>query len=415
MIIVIGGGPAGMMAAISAASAGGNVILAEKNPSTGRKLLLTGGGRCNITNACAPEDLTDHFTGTGDFLRNAFKLFDNAELLSFFSEGGLLTKTEDHGRIFPVTDKASSVLAVLDSEMEKQKVKVLRDTRVNEVLLDGDRVKGVQCDNGRVLAAERVIIATGGLSYEITGSTGDGMEMARRAGHHIVPARPGLVSLNVAQSATAALEGLTIDKAVLTSRADKKRAVSGPDGLLFTRTGISGPVTLSASAKVVDWLSEGEKVSVEIDLLPDMSREELDAELVRLFSTSPSRDAKNALRGLVPARLAGFLADAYDIPSNKRTDQITGEERKKLLSGLKALCFEICRDVSIKKAQITRGGVAVKEIDPRTMGSKKISGLYFAGETIDVDGDCGGFNLQAAFSTGYLAGLSAARDEKEKL
>jgi len=414
MVMIIGGGPAGMMASISAASAGAKVILAEKNTFHGKKLLLTGGGRCNLTNACCPEDLISHFSKTGVFLRDAFKLFGNRELLRFFDKRGLETKTEEHGRVFPVTDRASSVLNVLDNELKRLKVKVLRDTRIGELLLDGNRVKGVLCDDGHIITSERVVIATGGLSYKITGSTGDGMEMARKTGHRIVPPRPGLVSLNVTQSATEPLEGLTIDEAALTFRSDKKKAVSGPDGLLFTRTGISGPVTLSASAKIVDWLSEDRKISVEIDLLPDMSRGELDVLLVRLFSGSPARNVKKALKDLVPERLAAFLSGAAAISSGKRTNQITEKERKALLSVLKAFRFDICRDVSIKKAQITRGGVSVKDIDPRTMGSKKIKGLYFAGEVIDVDGDCGGFNLQAAFSTGYLAGLSAARDEKER-
>ncbi|MGB2630290.1 MAG: NAD(P)/FAD-dependent oxidoreductase [Candidatus Omnitrophota bacterium] len=407
MIIIVGGGPAGMMAEISAASSENKVTLVEKNPSLGRKLLLTGGGRCNLTNKCGTEDLVDHFSKTGDFLRNAFKAFDNEDLVRFFAERGLNAKTEENGRVFPVTDKASSVLDVLRKELNGLKVKILLNKSIKEVLLGKDAVRGVSCADGSVIEAGKVVIAAGGLSYKATGSTGDGIKMAGKTGHRIVPVRPGLVSLDLAGNRPRALEGLSLNGVKLTFRSGKTKFVSDPGDLLFTRNGISGPVTLSSSARVVDWMGEGREVSVEIDIMPLVNAEGLSALLSRKLSSSPRKSLKNILREMVPVRLADILLDIAELHPEKKANQITAKERKQLAALLKGLRFDVSRSDSFEKAQVTRGGVSTKDIDPRTMESKKIKGLYFAGETIDVDGDCGGFNLQAAFSTGYLAGRSA--------
>ena len=408
MIIIIGGGPAGMMAAIAAASTGKRVTLLEKNDALGRKLLLTGGGRCNFTNACAPEELISHFSATGNFLRDAFKNFGQEALIEFFSKIGLKAKKEADGRVFPFTDKALSVLEVMEKEMEKRNVQVLRKKSVKKLLIDGICIKGVECSDGSVIEAERVIIATGGLSYRTTGSSGDGLKMADKAGHRIVEPSPGLVSLILKGEYSGELEGLSLDGVRLTFRSGKKKLVSKEGSLIFTSNGISGPLTLQSSAKVIVWLDAGKKATAEIDIMPQTEAKEIEDMLLESINTAPKKSLKNSLKAIVPTRLAEVLIKMSDIAPDRKNKQIKAEERKQLAGLLKCLKFEVEKGESFEKAQITRGGVSVKDIDPRTMESKKVSGLYFAGEVIDIDGDSGGFNLQAAFSTGYLAGRSAA-------
>ncbi|MFC1570674.1 NAD(P)/FAD-dependent oxidoreductase [Candidatus Omnitrophota bacterium] len=404
MVVIIGGGPAGMMAAISAASNRNEVTLIEKNEYLGRKLLLTGGGRCNLTNICESQDLIHRFSKTGSFLRDAFKALDNNELISFFSGRGLKPKVEEDGRVFPVTDKASSVLDILIEELKKLKVKVVASKSVKEVIVSKNSVKGVLCKDGTIIEADKVIIATGGLSYKATGSTGDGIRIAEKLGHTIIPLRPGLAALSLKSTLPERLEGVSLDGVKLIFRADKAKLVSEPGSLIFTKKGISGPVTLSSSARVVDWLGEGKKVSLEIDIMPMFDQKEMEEVLTRKLSESPAKGVKNILKEFVPSRLSETLSELSKIPQDKKASQLTSKERRSLIMFLKGLKFDVANTVSLEKAQITRGGVSVKEIDPKTMESKKVKGLYFAGEIIDIDGDCGGFNLQAAFSTGYLAG-----------
>jgi predicted Rossmann fold flavoprotein len=407
MTVIIGGGPAGMMAAISAASDKKEVTLIEKNGHLGRKLLLTGGGRCNLTNICGPEDLIHHYSGTGNFLRDAFRALDNNGLISFFAERGLKTRVEENGRVFPVTDKASSVLDLLEEELKKLKIKVLVKTRAKEVIASGGAVKSVLCEDGTTIEADTVIIAAGGLSYEATGSTGDGIKMAEKLGHAIVPLRPGLTALTLESDLPGRLEGVSLDDVRLVFRTGSKKASSEKGSIIFTKNGISGPITLSSSSKVVDWLGEGKKVSLEIDVIPDFDPKEAEEMLIEKTSGSSRGGVKNILKGFAPARFSEILLERSGVPKDKKGGQLTSKERKSLVTLLKGLKFDIANTVSFEKAQITRGGVSVKEIDPKTMESKKVKGLYFAGEMIDVDGSCGGFNLQEAFSTGYLAGRSA--------
>ncbi|MGB2601102.1 MAG: NAD(P)/FAD-dependent oxidoreductase [Candidatus Omnitrophota bacterium] len=407
MIIIIGGGPAGLMAAISAASNQNKVTLLEKNKHLGRKLLLTGGGRCNLTNICESEDLIHHFSKTKSFLRDAFKVFDNNDLISFFAERGLGTKVEENGRVFPVTDKASSVLDLLEEELKKLKIKVLINTSVKEVLVSQSVVKSVFCEDGTIIEADKIIVATGGLSYEATGSTGDGIRIAEKLGHAIVPVKPGLVALTLESTLLEGVEGVSLDNVKLVFRAGNKKAASEKGSIIFTKNGISGPITLSSSPKVVDWLNEGKKVSLEIDIMPMLDPKETEDMLIKKISESSVKGVKNILKEFVPMRFSNLLLELSGIPQDKKANQLTSEERKELIMLFKGLKFNVANIISFEKAQITRGGVSVKDIDPKTMESKKVKGLYFAGEMIDVDGDCGGFNLQAAFSTGYLAGLSA--------
>jgi predicted Rossmann fold flavoprotein len=406
--IIIGGGPAGIMAAINAGYAKTEVMLIEKNEYLGRKLLITGGGRCNLTNACPTEDFISHYSKTGNFLRDAFKAFDNNDLISFFVERGLAVRTEPDGRVFPVTDKASSVLDVLLEELNALNVDILSKTSVKEVVVSKDTVAGVLCKNGTRIKADKVIIATGGLSYKTTGSTGDGLNMAEKLGHKIVPLKPALVALALEGTVPGKLEGVSIDDVRLTYRSGRKKVVSQKGSIIFTSDGISGPVTLSSSSKAVDWLGEGEEVSLEIDILPELAFQDAEGLIIKKLSESSGKEIKTVLKEFAPARFCDILLDLSNIPQDKKAGQLASKDRKSLLELLKGLKFNIAKTVLFEKARITRGGISVKEIDPRTMESRKVKGLFFAGEMIDIDGDCGGFNLQAAFSTGWLAGRSSA-------
>jgi len=405
MVVIIGGGPAGMMAAISASYGQNEVTLIEKNEHLGRKLLLTGGGRCNLTNICGSEDLTHHFSKTGSFLKDAFKVFDNNDLISFFAKRGLKTKVEENGRVFPVTDKASSVLDLLEEELKKLKIKVLVNTSVKEVIVSSSAAGSVLCEDGTIIDAGKVIVAAGGLSYGATGSTGDGIRMAEKLGHTIVPLKPALVALSLEGTLPERLEGISLNGVKLIFRSDKKKITSEKGSLIFTKNGISGPITLSSSSRVVDWLNEGKKVSVKIDTMPMFDPKETEEMLIKKISESSAKGLRNIFKEFVPMRFSDLLLELSKIPQDKKANQLTSKERRDLVILLKGLKFDVANTGLFKKAQITRGGVSVKEIDPKTMESKKVKGLYFAGEMIDIDGDCGGFNLQAAFSTGYLAGL----------
>ena len=407
MVVIIGGGPAGMMAAISAASDQNEVTLVEKNEYLGRKLLLTGGGRCNLTNICESEDLVHHFSKTGSFLRDAFRVFNNKDLISFFTRRGLKTRVEENGRVFPATGKASNVLDLLEEELKKLRIKVLVNTSAKEVIVSHGAVESVLCVDGTIIEAGKVVAAAGGLSYGATGSTGDGIRMAEKLGHTIISLKPGLVALSLESALPERLEGVALDDVNLIFKTDEKKVISEKGSIIFTKNGISGPLTLSSSSKVVDWLDEGKKVSLEIDIMPMLDPKEIEEMLIEKISEFSTKAIKNILKEFVPIRFSDLLLELSKIPQDKKANQLTSKERKDLVMLFKRSKFDVANTVSFEKAQVTRGGVSVNEIDPKTMESKKVKGLYFAGEMIDVDGDCGGFNLQAAFSTGYLAGLRA--------
>jgi predicted Rossmann fold flavoprotein len=405
-IAVVGGGPAGMMAAIRAGELGQDVTLIEKNPTLGKKLLLSGKGRCNLTNTCELGPFLNRFSKNGQFLRDAFKKFFNQDLIDFFEKRGLKLKVERQMRVFPATDKSDSVLGVLRKELEKGKVKVLYRTNLKDLVMQNKRIRGVLVGDGRFIMADKVILATGGISYAFTGSTGDGLKIAAKFGHHIINLRPGLVPLVTRQKYL--LEGLVL-KNIRIKFCDGERAVISEVGeLLFTDVGISGPMVLTLSGKITDWLMEGKQVFAEIDLKPALTAEQLNARLLREFKINSKRTLKNALKELLPLRLIEVFLDITRIDSGKKVSQVTAEERQCLIRLLKGLHLGIIRPEPIEEAMVTRGGVSLGDINPRTMESRLIHGLYFAGEMIDVDADTGGFNLQAAFSTGYLAGESAA-------
>ena len=387
-----------MMAAIRSSQLGQSVTLLEKNPTLGKKLLLSGKGRCNLTNACSLDLFLERFSKSGQFLRDAFKLFFNQELIDFFEARGLKLKIERQKRVFPVTDESDSVLRVLKKELLKNKVKIIYDIPVKEIIVKEGKFF---VDS---IMADKVILATGGISYGFTGSTGQGINMAKTLGHRITSLRPGLVALDTKKNYPKFLEGLTLKNIRLRFTDGKKEILSDVGELLFTKTGISGPLVLSLSGKIVDWLDKKGRVFVEIDLKSALPLDKLETRLLREFNESPKKTLKNTLKNLLPVRLIDVFLDIAELLPDKKVNQVTQDERKRTALLLKGLRFEIKGSRPIKEAMVTRGGVSLKDIDPRTMQSRIIKGLYFAGEMIDIDADTGGFNLQAAFSTGYLAG-----------
>lgn len=407
-IIVVGGGPAGIMAAIRSAELKQEVTLIEKNSSLGRKLLLSGKGRCNLTNACNLDSFIKRFSPNGEFLRDAFKKFFNRDLINFFESRGLKLDIERQERVFPVTDRAESVLEVLLKELEKNKVKIIYNAKIKDITVQENRVKGVLLEEGRTLAADKVILATGGASFGFTGSTGEGINIAQKLKHTIIPLRPALVPVETKQKVPLSLKGLTLKNIRLTFSNGKRSAVSDVGELLLTHFGISGPLVLSFSGKIVDWAREGKEVFIEIDLKPALTKEQLESRILREFKENPKKSIKSILCNLLPKSLAGVFSDISGIKEEKKVSQISQLERRKLVSLLKAWRLDISGARPLSEAMVTQGGVSLKEINPRTMESRIINGLYFAGEMIDLTADTGGFNLQEAFSTGYLAGESAA-------
>lgn len=385
------------------------VVLLEKNHIAGKKLLLSGKGRCNITNACDLEPFLARFSRNGQFLRDAFRKFFNNDLTRFFEERGLKLKVERQQRVFPVTDKSSSVLAILTKELQKNKVKVFFDTTVKDIFVRNNTVEGVLISGAKPIAVDKVILATGGVSYGFTGSTGFGIKIAEKLGHKIAPLNPGLAPIEIKQKYPGALEGLTLKNIRFKIYIPKKAAVVSPIGeLLFTDTGVSGPLVFSLSAEIGNLLKKHKDVSILIDLKPALSNEQLDARLLREFKQNPKKNIKNTLRNLLPERMAVLFLDLLRIEPEKLVSYITQKERQAIISLLKEFRMDVMCLGSIDKGMVTRGGVSLNDINPRTMESRIIKGLYFAGEMIDVDADTGGFNLQAAFSTGYLAGESSA-------
>jgi hypothetical protein len=407
-IVVVGGGSAGMMAAIRAGELREGVTLIEKNPILGKKLLLSGKGRCNLTNACDLDSFIKRFSRNGQFLRDAFNKFFNLDLMRFFEQRGLKLKTERQLRVFPQTNRSDSIVEVLKKELYKNKVKVIYQAIMKDIFMQDNKIKGLLLRDGKIIPADRLILATGGVSFRFTGSTGEGLDIAKKLGHRIVPLRPGLVPLETRQHYPRLLEGLTLKNIRLRFSDSKRQIDSGIGELLFTSFGISGPLVLSLSGQIVDWLQDCNTIYVEIDLKPALTKEQLRARLLREFKLNPKKAIKNTLKTLLPKRLMDVFIDIAKILPDKKVSQITQKERESLISLFKAMRLDITRSRPIDEAMVTRGGISLKDINPRTMESRLIKGLYFAGELIDIDADTGGFNLQAAFSTGYLAGESAA-------
>jgi len=397
-----------MMAAIRAAQLGQEVALVERNSQLGKKLLLSGKGRCNITNTCDLNSFINRFSGNGQFLRDAFAKFFNTDLIKFFEDRGLKLKVERQLRVFPLSDRSNSILEVLEKELRGNKVDIIFQGRVKNIIVRDNQVKGLLLAGGKSIPAEKVILATGGISYAFTGSDGDGIKIAGESGHRVIPLRQGLVPLETKEKFPGQLKGLTLKNIRLIFSDTKKEIVSPVGELLFTPFGISGPLVLSLSGQIVDWLNQKKSVHVDIDLKPGLSAEQLDARLLREINLNSKKSIKNFLASLLPKKLIELSLGILKIPAEKKANQLTQSQRKNIVSLLKAFRLDIARALPIEEAMVTKGGVSLKDINPRTMESRIIKGLYFAGEMMDVDADTGGFNLQAAFSTGYLAGESAA-------
>jgi len=401
-LVIIGGGPAGMMAGGTAGSRGLEVLLIEKNRTLGRKLLLTGKGRCNFTNDTDLQGLIDNIPVNGRFLYSAFSKFSNKDLIRFFNDLGVRTKVERGGRVFPESDRAEDILKALERYIRDNNVRVIHG-EVKRVLKEDNRVLGVILSDGRFIASDSVIIATGGLSYPQTGSTGDGYRFARELGHSIVPPKPSLVPLEIEEPWVSDLQGLTL-KNVSIRVFDQfgKEVYTDLGEMLFTHFGISGPIVLSASSHMRD--IDKNRYRIVIDLKPGLTEEALDRRVQRDFEKYSRRYFINSLGELLPRSLIPVVVELSGIPRDKYVNQISREERRILVKLLKGLNLTVSRFRPIEEAIVTSGGVNVSEINPSTMESKLVKGLFFAGEVIDVDGYTGGFNLQIAFSTGYVAG-----------
>ena len=413
-VIIIGGGPAGIISAISSARNENNVILIEKNNSLGKKLLITGKGRCNITSSININDFIKNIPGNGKFLYSAFQNFTNMDIIKLIEENGVKVKEERGNRIFPITDNSKDVLKSFEKELNKYKnIKIKLNTKVKEVLEENREVKGVLLESGEKLFASKVIVATGGKSYPFTGSTGDGYKIASKFGHTVEKIRGSLVPLTADKALCQSMQGLSLRNVKIQIKdIEKNKKIYEDFGeMLFTHFGVSGPIILSASAhllryKNIDKLLKENKIKLTIDLKPALSYEELDKRVLRDFEIFKNKEFKNSLFELLPKKIINPIINLSNINENKKVNEITKEERKILVNLIKSLEINIDGFRPVEEAIVTAGGISIKEINPKTMESKLIKGLYFAGEIIDVDAYTGGFNLQIAYSTGYTAGIN---------
>lgn len=433
-VIVIGGGPAGMFAAIAAAENGHQVILLEKNEKLGKKLYITGKGRCNITNAGDMENLFANVMTNSKFLYSAFYAYDNQRVIEFFERNGLATKVERGNRVFPVSDHSSDVIATLQRVLKEKNVEVRLHTRVETVLTEEfaqemhepevtqpiandkwatkkkekgprGRVTGVRLTDGKILEADSVILATGGFSYQATGSTGDGYRFAEEMGHSVTEIRPSLVPFYAVEPYVMEMQGLSLKNVRVRIRDGKKLLYDEFGEMLFTHFGVSGPLILSASAAIKPSFTE-KQLAMEIDLKPAVAEEQLDQRLLREFDEAKNKQFKNSIGSLFPAKMIPVMLKVSGIDPEKKVNEITREERMEFIRLIKAFPVTLNGLRDFKEAIITRGGIKVKEVNPSTMESKVVEKLYICGEVLDLDAMTGGYNLQIAWSTGYLAGNS---------
>lgn len=405
-VVIVGGGAAGMMAAISAAGAGHRVTIYEKNEKLGKKIFITGKGRCNITNACDTEELFQNVIHNPKFLYSSFYAFTNFDMMDFMEQNGCPIKTERGNRVFPVSDHSSDVIRALSMKLRDLGVEVCLHEEVEKVLSEDGHVTGILLKKGhRRVEADAVVVATGGLSYPTTGSTGDGYRFAKDLGHKVTDLSPGLVPFVVMEPVVKELQGLSLRNINVRILKEKKVLYEEFGEMLFTHFGVSGPVLLSASSYVADKLKK-EPLTLSIDLKPALSAEQLDARILRDFEEMKNKQFKNALVHLLPAKMVPVIVDRSGIDPDKKVNEITREERHEIVAAVKDFRVTLTGLRDYKEAIITQGGVSVKEVNPSTMESKLVKGLYFAGEVLDLDAVTGGFNLQIAWSTGYLAGSS---------
>lgn len=404
-VVIAGGGAAGMFAAVTAAENGHEVHIYEKNEKLGKKLFITGKGRCNLTNACDMEELFEAVCTNRKFLYSAFYGFTNQDTIRFFEECGLKTKVERGNRVFPVSDHSSDVIGALQRKLRSLGVKVHLNTGIKEILVKDGRADGVKTEEGDIIRADAVVIATGGFSYQSTGSTGDGYRFARELGHKVTELSPALVPLNVKEDTVKNLQGLSL-RNVRAGVYDGKKCLYEDFGeMMFTHFGVTGPLILTASSRIQKQLGKHELLLV-IDLKPALSEEQLDKRLLRDFEESKNKQFRNSLSGLFPAKLIPVMVELSGISPEKKVNEVSKEERHRLLHLMKNFELTITGLRDYNEAIITKGGVHVKEVNPATMESKLVSGVYFAGEVLDLDAVTGGFNLQIAWSTAHAAGES---------
>lgn len=407
-IIVIGGGASGIMAAIRAAEHGAQVTLFEKMPKIGRKLSITGKGRCNITNAADISEVIKNIQGNGKFLYSALNDFSPSDTINFFESLGVKTKIERGGRIFPVSDDAKEVIEALIKKMAVLDIEFKTNSPVTDILVENKKIVGVIV-GGKIFKADCVILATGGASYPATGSSGDGFKFAKKIGHTITKILPSLVPLEVEEEFISDLQGLSLKNVRVKLISDGKKVAEQFGEMLFTHFGVSGPIILTLSRQAAKLLAEKNFVELEINLKPALSFEQLDARILRDFDKFKGKIIKNALVELLPTKLISPILDLSYLPEEKRVDEITSAERRRLVESLRGLPLTITKTRPIEEAIVTSGGISVKEINPRTMESKIVKNLFIVGEVADVDGFTGGFNLQAAWAMGNAAGKFASK------
>ena len=406
-VIVIGAGAAGMMAAYSSALCGNKVTVFERNEKAGKKLFITGKGRCNITNDSDVETILNNIITNRKFMYSAIYSFSNEDVKAFFEENGLHLKVERGNRILPVSDNSSDVINTLKKALRNENVEIEYNTFVKDLIVEDNTVKGVVLEEGRKVYADKVIMATGGMSYPVTGSDGKGFDILRKYGHTITDLSPALVPMNVKEEFAKELQGLSLKNVTIAffrKEGDKKPVYEEFGEMLFTHFGISGPIVLSGSSVVGKYLKEGNLIA-KIDLKPALSKEQLDDRILREFTNGINKDIVNVMDNLLPKKLIPVMLDYCEIEPHKKVNSISKEERNRMVEAFKGLKLTVTSLRGFNEAIITQGGVKVKEVDPGTMESKIISNLYLAGEMLDVDALTGGYNLQIAWSTGRLAGM----------
>ncbi|PGY09936.1 NAD(P)/FAD-dependent oxidoreductase [Bacillus sp. AFS031507] len=418
-VIVIGGGPSGLMAAIAAGEKGAKVLLIDKGDKLGRKLAISGGGRCNVTNRLPIEEIIKHLPGNGKFLYSAFSIFSNEDIIKFFEKLGIELKEEDHGRMFPVSNKAQSVVDALLNQLEKLRVRIFKNSPVEDLFYENGTVSAVLLKDGQKLSAKSIVIAVGGKSVPHTGSTGDGYAWAKKAGHTITDLFPTEVPVTSSEPfiKNKALQGLSlrdIDLSVLNPKG--KPIISHRMDMIFTHFGISGPAVLRCSQFVVKAMKKWnlKEVTMSLDALPDKKEEVVFQEILALVKSEPKKSIKNTLKGLVPERYLLFLLEHNGIDPSEQGGTISNEKIRSFSKSCKHFLIKVNGTLPLEKAFVTGGGVSVKEIEPQTMGSKLMNGLYFCGEILDVHGYTGGYNITSALVTGRLAGTNAALSAKNK-
>ncbi len=413
-VIVVGGGAAGIMAAITSAGCGNKVTILEKMEDLGKKLLITGKGRCNITNSADMEEFMKNIPENAKFLYSAFNQFNNKDIVNFLNEQGVATKVERGERVFPVSDKAQDVLKAFKKKLRELNVNIKSNFKVQRILIQDGHVIGVEGENKEIVNADKIILTTGGKSYPVTGSTGDGYKMAEEVGHTVTKIKPSLVPLtcsNNSASLCRKMQGLSLRNVAIKIKNDDKVIYEDFGEMLFTHFGVSGPIILSASAvlvryKNIEELLKQNKIKIYIDLKPALDEEKLDSRILRDFKECNNKQIKNSFEKLLPRKMIEPFIEVLNINPEKKVNEVTKEERRKIVNTLKNFELTVNGFRGIEEAIITSGGINIKEINPKTMESKIVEGLYFAGEIIDVDAFTGGFNLQIAWSTGYVAGLN---------